>query len=146
MTFLLFCSYLDLMAEWILWCGLVPFIPTPAVWAMLSLSSSYSPVSCFCSLSRVRIITSVGYFQLWLKSRRANRILNNSQQRGFVSCGVKCDKAGLAGYPFKTIVLWPKSTSGIEFSLYLDCMFPGMPLYSAVPYNKLCTKVFSKGL
>lgn len=58
----------------------------------------FSPVSCFCSLSWVRIITSVGHCQIWLKSRRANRILNTSQKHSFVSCGVKCDKVGSEWY------------------------------------------------
>lgn len=39
-----------------------------------------SPVSCFCSFSRVRIITSLGYCQLRLKSRELieSQIANRS--------------------------------------------------------------------
>lgn len=39
-----------------------------------------SPVSCFCSFSRVRIITSLGYCQLQLKSRELieSQIANRS--------------------------------------------------------------------
>lgn len=83
-----------------------------------------SPVSCFCSFSWVRIITSLGYSQLPLKSRELIESQTTKRRASLFHVGLNTVKLVQCDIHFKQhFKLWQNSTSMIKFFFYLVRVF-----------------------